>query len=184
MTQIFDYKSHARKIINVAAKDLDLAHHLWLEGFSIIDNDFKFDSSSVDAYVEDLLKKYKKFTPLVSKSFSNDFSPMISEGSMRPIHLPITDEYHLEFWLEAESSKEKLFYMACSDDCRVLAPYVFPLFNLKASLDFSNDPHIQPLIDYGMFFYDPTMMIGYQSIDMIIRTYDSMSKFVKHSGKN
>jgi hypothetical protein len=178
-----DMESQVRKILS--EKDSSMAHHLWLEGLSIIDNYSVLDPSLINYYTADRIKNYVKFTPLISGCFANAFQPQIAKGIIRSIHLPLTDDAHIELWLESDKcGLEHLFYVNCYHNCRLLPPYRFPQAELKSSLNVEKGSELEQSILSGKFFCDPQLPIKSQTVEMLTETFKTFESFIHYAKKD
>ncbi|AJF62765.1 MAG: hypothetical protein QT11_C0001G0624 [archaeon GW2011_AR20] len=178
----FNIADHVSKLMN--ERDHNLAHHLWLEGFDKINANAILDESSVNCYIELRLSKHKPFTQLLSGIFLARNKESIENNKLKMVYLPVNDDFHLLFGLEDHYERRELFYSECGKFCRILQPYKFPLIELRRSIDFSKDEETIRTINRGMFFYDPTISIRYQTPDDIIEGYKTMKEFIKNARIN
>lgn len=173
---------HTKRIIKT--RDHNLAQHLWLQGFDIINNNSTLDKSLINCYLELKLSQHQIFTHLTSGSFLSSQKNLIEKNRLNIIHLPISNDYHLLFALEENYDKEKLVYTECKGRCRVIHPYKFPYIELRRSLDFSKKKETMETIEKGMFYYDNVISIKHQTPDEIIEVYKAMTEFIRETRIN
>jgi hypothetical protein len=172
-----DLLKQAQKIVK--EKNHNMTQHLWLEGFDKIINEANLNESLVNIYLELRLKEYKEFTPLISSNFLYSKKTSIENFTLRVVHYPIDDDYHLLFGLEKNNCVENFVYTECSEYCRILKPFRFPYIELRRSVNFDKNQEAMSSIKKGKFLYDNRVPIIHQTPDQIIEYYKIMKEFIE-----
>lgn len=93
-------------------------------------------------------------------------------------HLPINDNYHLEFPLIKENNKCKFIYTSCQD-CEELEEHGFPEITLRQSINFNEDKEAQESMRKGTFMYDNRVSVNHQDRETMIESYEAFKDFIE-----
>jgi hypothetical protein len=84
------------------------------------------------------------------------------------VHLPIDEDFHLEFPLIKQKQECQFIYTTC-DRCKDLEEHGFPEICLRRSVYFQED---------APKMYDNRISINHQSLELIKKSYETLEDFI------
>lgn len=181
----FVIENHVNEIIELVNRDNPeehkrngmLAHHLWLAGFNYViedcfpDKKYYLEECKIEGYMHEIAPKFLEFTKLQSSSFLVE--ELINQRKPYPIHLPISDSHHLLFYLTHENDFMLEFLYEFKECCKILAPYEFPHFELRISINLNetNEP----------IHYDNRVSIRKQKKELMMQGYNALEEFIENT---
>lgn len=156
-------------------RELGSADHLWLDGFNSIIKDSKLNFYLVEQYHKRKVSEHLKFTSFISSLMINniirDNRRRLADSSLIDLHLPISDNYHLEFPLFRRENICEFVYLSC-EKCREYQKHGFPEIFLRQSVYFPKTTEVM--------FYDNRVSANHMERKVLIDAYKLMKDFIKN----